>query len=161
VKQLTAQIKSLLERERQHKKQEEKLNQTIAKLQKKLASSKSNNEELERLRKSLVESEHKRRQLENQIQSSTPNTTDTSNNKNTNIETKANSAPLPSVDVLYELFSWMTLALKLNTMSTGSTSINDIDKPTLFQYLMDQRIDYTQWSTIIMNALQGKEKKTL
>jgi seryl-tRNA synthetase len=167
---------NLAAKERQLKKQQEKFTQTIAKLEKKLRLSGGAKDELERLRKSLVENEHKRRELEKQLEVlkttsppssptstiTTPTTTNTNiiitttttTTNNNNIGSTFNTSPNPSIDFSYELFSWMTLALKLNASAIGA--IVDIDKPALFQHLMDRHVEYSHWPIIIMNALQGK-----
>jgi hypothetical protein len=53
----------------------------------------------------------------------------------------------------YLLFTWMVVALKLTAMAEGRSPQN-IDKQTLFQKAMDDRLDYASWPALIMEHIK-------
>jgi hypothetical protein len=179
---------------------EKKYQEHIRKLENKLNSTqtKKRKEELERLRRKLVESEQQRRTLSNDLKnlqkqvqmsqrkSSSASSTANSRNNSKKIESQSSSSGDQSYDSVskndtfdinaekakdnievkmltideeeytnlqYLLFTWMVVALKLTAMAEGKSPQN-IDKQTLFQKAMDDRLDYASWPALIMEHIK-------
>jgi len=181
---------------------EVKYREHIRKLENKLNATKTKKrkEEIERLRRKLVDSEQQRRSLSNglrglqkQVQmnqgkaSSSRNSAATSSTRNsTKKDSQSSSSGDQSYDSVsksdtldinaekakdnievklltideeeyanlqYLLFTWMVVALKLTAMAEGKSPQN-IDKQTLFQQAMDNRLDYASWPALIMGHIK-------
>src|SRR5690242_3879567 len=64
-------------------------------------------------------------------------------------------------ELKYQLFNWMTLAIRLDTLSRSpKETLKVFNKDEVYDSLIDNKIAYSSWPKIIMQELEKKDPPT-
>src|SRR5689334_19582658 len=71
------------------------------------------------------------------------------------LEIKVNKLERTEEDMSYQLYNWMCLAVRLDTMSRGhSEGVNTFDKERLFENLQKDKVHFSEWPKLIVSEVE-------
>ena len=71
------------------------------------------------------------------------------------LEIKTKTLERNEEDISYQLYNWMCLAVRLDTMSRGNgEGVNTFDKEKLYELLVKEQIHYAEWPKLIIEEVE-------
>lgn len=73
------------------------------------------------------------------------------------LEAKVQRLEADQEDLMYQLYNWMILAIRLDYNSRGEPTAS-FDKEALFNQIQNNRFPYTTWPKMITRKMQEKQQ---